>query len=178
MNIEDFKGLMDGFDPLSLLPEVSEVTASMAGIARFIVLIGPVALLVMGLVYRFATPKEANHHLGYRTYFGMGSVEAWRYSQHLAGYAFGGLEMMLILKGVCLKEPKRTIPATQLHRAIKTGVICFIAQKRALPMARNVVGRRGYTEKCKKLGGLSVRLHGARRRMHCAKTKKKSLKRT
>ena len=97
MNIEDFKGLMDGFDPLSLLPEVSEVTASMAGIARFIVLIGPVALLVMGLVYRFATPKEANHHLGYRTYFGMGSVEAWRYSQHLAGYAFGGLGLALVV---------------------------------------------------------------------------------
>ena len=81
--------------------------------------------------------------------------------------------MMLIRKGVCLKEPKRTIPATQLHWAIKTGVICFIAQKRALPMARNVVGKRDCTEKCKKLGGLSVRLHGARPRTHCAKTKKR-----
>jgi hypothetical protein len=95
MNIEDFKGLMDEFDPLSLLPEVSEVTGAIGGIARFIVLIGPVVLLVMGLLYRFATPKEANHHWGYRTYFGMGSVEAWLYSQHLAGYAFGGLGLLL-----------------------------------------------------------------------------------
>lgn len=95
MNIEDFKGLMDAFDPLSLLPQIDEVTGAMAGIARFIVLIGPVMLLVMGLIYLFATPKEANHHWGYRTYFGMGSVEAWRYSQRLAGFAFGGLGLLL-----------------------------------------------------------------------------------
>ena len=94
MNIEDFKGLMDEFDPLSLLPEVSEVTGAMGGIARFIVLIGPVVLLVMGLLYRFATPKEANHHWGYRTYFGMGSVEAWRFAQRFAGFIY------MILGGV------------------------------------------------------------------------------
>lgn len=103
MSIDDFKGLMDEFDPLSLLPELDSVVGAVAGLARLIVLTGPVALLIMGLLFLFAAPKEANHYLGYRTYFGMGSVEAWRYSQHLAGIVFGalGLVLSIIMLLVC-----------------------------------------------------------------------------
>ena len=91
MTIEDFKGLMDDFDPASLLPELDTVMGKIALIARIAVLIGPAVLLVMGLVYIFASPKEANYTLGYRCYFGMGSVEAWRFTQKLAGIAFVAL---------------------------------------------------------------------------------------
>ena len=110
MTIEDFKGLMDDFDPASLLPELDTVMGKIALIARIAVLIGPAVLLVMGLVYIFASPKEANYTLGYRCYFGMGSVEAWRFTQKLAGIAFAalglglGIVMLLVSGGFAAME--------------------------------------------------------------------------
>ena len=110
MTIEDFKGLMDDFDPASLLPELDTVMGKIAIIARIAVLIGPAVLLVMGLVYIFASPKEANYTLGYRCYFGMGSVEAWRFTQKLAGIAFAalglglGIVMLLVSGGFAAME--------------------------------------------------------------------------
>ena len=95
MNIEDFKGLMDEFEPASLLPELDPILSQFAPAARIIVCIGPVALLLMGLLYLFAVPKEANYILGYRCYYGMGSVEAWRFTQRLAGIVFGALGLVL-----------------------------------------------------------------------------------
>lgn len=95
MSIEDFKTLMDEFDPASLLPELDTIIGKIAFIARIAVLVGPVVLLVMGLLYLFASPKEANHYLGFRCYYGMGSVEAWRYSQRLAGIVSGALGLVL-----------------------------------------------------------------------------------
>ena len=61
MSIEDFKGLMDAFEPASLLPELDTVIGKLALLARIVVLVGPVAMLLMGLVYLFAVPKEANY---------------------------------------------------------------------------------------------------------------------
>ena len=102
MSIDDFKTLMDEFDPASLLPELDTIIGKIAFVARIAVMAGPILLLVMGLFYLFAAPKEANHHLGYRCYYGMGSVEAWQFTQRLAGIVFGamgltlGIVMMLI----------------------------------------------------------------------------------
>ena len=42
-------------------------------------------ILAMGLYYFLNAPKEANYRSGYRCHFGMGSVEAWQYTQRLAG---------------------------------------------------------------------------------------------
>ena len=94
MSIDDFKGLMDAFEPASLLPELDSVIGKLAFFARIIVLLGPAALLLMGLVYLFATPKEANYYIGYRCYYGMGSVEAWRFTQKLAGIVFAALGLL------------------------------------------------------------------------------------
>ena len=105
MSIEDFKGLMDAFEPASLLPELDTVIGKLALLARIVVLVGPVAVLLMGLVYLFAVPKEANYYIGYRCYYGMGSVEAWRFTQRLAGIVFAvlglvtGIAMVLISSG-------------------------------------------------------------------------------
>ena len=95
MSIEDFKGLMDAFEPASLLPELDPILGKLATVARIAVLVGPVMLLVMGLLYLFASPKEANYHFGYRCYFGMGSVEAWRFTQSLAGIVWAALGLIL-----------------------------------------------------------------------------------
>ena len=95
MSIEDFKGLMDGFDPASMLPELDTVLGGLAPVFRVAVLAGPVLMLLFGLLYIFAAPKEANYHFGYRCYYGMGSVEAWRYTQKLAGIVFAALGLIL-----------------------------------------------------------------------------------
>ena len=97
LDIASIKGMMDAFDPASLLPEMSQVFGSLASVCRFAVLIGPVVMLAMGFAYLFLSPKEANWVFGYRCYFGMGSVHAWRSTQRLAGLLFGGLGLVLTL---------------------------------------------------------------------------------
>ena len=95
LDMESIKELMDGFDPASLLPDLSGLPGSLETVCRWAVMIGPVVLLVMGLLYLFLAPREANYYFGYRTYFGMGSVHAWRFTQRLAGVVLGGLGMVL-----------------------------------------------------------------------------------
>lgn len=85
LDIASIKDMMDAFDPASLLPELSEIFDSLASVCRVAVMIGPVVLLVLGLAYLFLAPKEANHYFGYRCYFGMGSINAWRFTQRMAG---------------------------------------------------------------------------------------------
>ena len=95
MKIDDLRSLMDGFDPAALLPDLDTLAVDLAAVARFAVLVGPVVMLVLGLMYLFAAPKEANYHFGYRCYFGMGSVEAWRYTQRMAGLIFSAMGLVL-----------------------------------------------------------------------------------
>lgn len=95
MNIEDLKSILDAFDPGALLPELDALLGSLTGVARFVLLAGPVVMLVLGLGYLFLAPKEANYHFGYRCFFGMGSVEAWRYTQRMAGLIWTGLGLVL-----------------------------------------------------------------------------------
>ena len=85
LDIESIKEIMDAFDPASLLPELGEIFTVITSVCRIAVMVGPIILLILGLAYLFLAPKEANYYFGYRCYFGMGSVEAWRFSQRLAG---------------------------------------------------------------------------------------------
>ena len=94
-SFEDIKVLMDNFDPASLLPDLTNVVGIVEFITRIAVVAGPIVLLVMGVLYFFLSPKEANYHFGYRCYFGMGSVEAWRYTQRMAGLIFSALGLVL-----------------------------------------------------------------------------------
>ncbi len=101
LDFGSIKEIMDGFDPAALLPEITELFGSLANLCRIAVLAGPVVILIMGLCYLFLAPKEANHYFGYRTYFGMGSIHAWRFTQRLAGMLFtalgGGLTVTMFL---------------------------------------------------------------------------------
>ena len=96
-SFEDIKVLMDNFDPASLLPDLSSMTGIVATVTRLAVLTGPIVLLIMGLLYFFAAPKEANYRFGYRCYFGMGSEEAWRFTQRVAGILWAALGLVLSL---------------------------------------------------------------------------------
>lgn len=95
MNVEDIKQLMDGFDPAALLPDLTTVAGKMELICRIAVMLGPILLLTLGLIYYFLAPKEANHRFGFRCYYGMGSVEAWRFAQKLAGLTWSALGLIL-----------------------------------------------------------------------------------
>ena len=66
LDIDSIKAIMDGFDPASLLPELSEIFTTLPGVCRLCVMIAPVVLLAMGLAYLFFAPKEANWYFGYR----------------------------------------------------------------------------------------------------------------
>ncbi len=68
-----------------MLPEIAPLLEKTALISRLLLIIGPFVILAMGLYYFLNAPKEANYRSGYRCYFGMGSVEAWRFTQRLAG---------------------------------------------------------------------------------------------
>ena len=94
------KAIMDNFDPASLLPDLSTVFGWIELVCRVAVMIGPIVLVVLGIAYLFFSPKEANYYFGYRTYFGMGSVQAWRFTQRLSGIVLGAIG--LVLTGVML----------------------------------------------------------------------------
>lgn len=89
------------FDFAKLLPEPEKFLGSLEGWIRFFVLLGPLVLLGLGIWYYYCPPKEANYRAGFRTYFGMGSVEAWLFAQRLAGKAYlilgGGLTALMLV---------------------------------------------------------------------------------
>ena len=95
LSIEKLKEIMDSLDPAALLPQLDTVFDKVLLICRLAVMLGPVVMIIMGLVYLFFTPREANHYIGYRCYYGMGSVQAWRFTQRFAGIVFGGMGLVL-----------------------------------------------------------------------------------
>lgn len=93
--MEFFMNLLSDFDPAALLPQLDTMLGKVELLARIAVLIGPAILLVLGLWYLLLPPREANHTFGYRFFWGMSSVESWRFTQKVAGitWALLGLAM-------------------------------------------------------------------------------------
>ena len=95
MDFEGLKKAFDNFDLATLFPKLDSVFGRITLICRVCVLVGPILLLILGLCYLFLAPKEANYYFGYRCYYGMGSVHAWRFTQRIAGMILGGLGLIL-----------------------------------------------------------------------------------
>lgn len=98
--MDDILSLLQDFDVANFLPAPGDYISSLVGWVRFAVLLGPLILLGLGVWYFFWPPKEANHSVGFRTYWSMGSVKAWLFSQKLAGMSFmvlGGVLFVLSL---------------------------------------------------------------------------------
>ena len=121
-NFEDIKVLMDNFDPATLLPDLSTMVGKVEFITRIAVLAGPIVLLVMGILYFFLSPKEANYRFGYRCYFGMGSEEAWRFTQRFAGlvWAVVGLVMTIVMTIIT-----GAFPGKPIMDVISSGITCL-----------------------------------------------------
>ena len=91
------KSLLGDFDVSSLLPKLDTMLSKVELLARIVVMAGPVILLVLGLWYLLLPPKEANYAVGYRFFWGMSSVESWRFTQLVAGIAWSILGSILSL---------------------------------------------------------------------------------
>ena len=122
-NFEDIKSLMDNFDPASLLPDLSSMAGTVATITRLAVLAGPIVLLVLGLMYFFVSPKEANYRFGYRCYFAMGSEEAWRFTQRVAGISWAALGLVLTLLMLIISGG---YGSKDISEVISSGLRCLI----------------------------------------------------
>ncbi len=132
LDIDSIKALMDGFDPAALLPDLSEIFGSLAVVCRFAVMIGPIVLLALGLAYLLLSPKEANYYFGYRCYFGMGSVYAWRFTQRLAGLLFTGLGLALTVGMFVMSAGFSHMEVTDMvWRALE----CLVVQAAAVLLA-------------------------------------------
>lgn len=96
--------IMDLLNNISLekyIPKLDSVMELTQKAIELAVRIGPLCILVLGLIYLLIPPREANRHFGFRTYFGMGSIPAWQFTQRVAGMIMTlvGLILLLIAKG-------------------------------------------------------------------------------
>ena len=82
---------LEDFDFSKILPKIGSLLKDIRFWINFIMFAAPLAVLAVGLWYFFLPIKEANHKLGFRTYFGMGSPEAWKFTQKLAGIVWMSL---------------------------------------------------------------------------------------
>jgi len=93
--IEKLVDLINNFDPVSYLPAIDSILGWAELFVRICVMAAPVIMLVFGLSWLLFPAKEANHVAGYRFYFGMGSVDAWRFTQKFAGIVWSVLGLIL-----------------------------------------------------------------------------------
>ncbi len=94
-SVDKLKSLLNDFDLTNLLPNLSDTLGRVGTLLRTVVLLGPLVLLGLGLIYFLAPPKEANYSFGFRTFWGMSSVEAWRFTQKVGGITWAALGLVL-----------------------------------------------------------------------------------
>ena len=88
----------------ALLPNIGTVVGLIELLLWLAILAGPLTMLGFGLLYRYKPPKEANYGIGYRFWWGMASLDAWKYTQRLAGIIWtllgGALSVIMLI--VCI----------------------------------------------------------------------------
>ncbi len=95
--------LFEDFDIAAFLPELGTFMGWVELFLRICVMAGPLAILGFGMLYLLAPPKEANFALGYRFWWSMASLDAWRYTHRLVGvvWAVLGLVLTVVLALIC-----------------------------------------------------------------------------
>lgn len=123
--MEKITAFFESIDLTKLVPELDTLLGKVQTITTLALLIGPILMLIFGLWFFFLPPKEANHRAGFRTWFGMGSVEAWRFTQRLAGVTWGGLGLILTIIMVIVSL---TFGGKDIMGIANTAFICLIWQ--------------------------------------------------
>ena len=124
-------------DFTALVPNLNTMLGLIRFLLSLLLLAGPISMLILGFLYLFMAPPEANYKFGFRTYFGMGSVEAWRFSQRMAGISFGGLGLVLLV--IALIVDLSFIGANTYQVATRA-MICLLWQVGLVAVARLAVG--------------------------------------
>lgn len=118
-----------------LLPSLSSFMGFVEFLLVLAVMAGPLLLLIFGLIFLFSPPKEANYGVGYRFWWGMSSLEAWQYTQRLAGKVWTGLGgvltvfMLIICIGFGALEPLDMAMRAGfclLCEVVLTGIACLV----------------------------------------------------
>ena len=117
------KSLLADFDPAALVPDLGALFNNLDAALRVVVLAGPLCLLGLGLLYLLAPPSEANHIFGYRHFWGMSSVEAWRFTQKTAGLVWTGLGLGLTVVMAFLCNGYRELAAEAMLMSALTCVL-------------------------------------------------------
>jgi uncharacterized membrane protein len=115
--------LVTDFDMANFIPKLDSVIGWVELAARVAVMAGPILLLILGAVYFFIPPKEANHSLGYRFYWGMGSVEAWQFTQRIAGVGWMGVGLLLTVIMLLVCNGFRGMDTPEIVSAAGTALI-------------------------------------------------------
>ena len=130
--MESLIKLINEFEFAKIMPDLGNLLGWVDLFIRICVLAAPVAVLFFGLWWLILPPKEANHRAGYRCYFGMGSVEAWRFTQKLAGalWTAAGLGLLIVATLISNKFPDME-PMAMLDKAVvcilwQAGLVFFI----------------------------------------------------
>ena len=93
--MEKLTEIFEKLDLAKLVPPMDTLLDKLLWIAKVAVLAGPIVMLVFGPWYLLLPPKEANYGAGFRTWFGMGSVEAWRMTQRIGGIVWSACGLVL-----------------------------------------------------------------------------------
>ena len=121
----DFITSLFDMDFASLVPELDTVLGIIRPVLTLLLLAGPIALVVLGALYLFKAPKQANYKFGFRTYFGMGSTEAWQFTQKIAGLAYGGLGAILLIVMIIVTI---CFGGKNAHQIASTAITCLLWQ--------------------------------------------------
>ena len=123
--MEKITAFLEKIDLTKLLPQLDTLLDKVAFAASLAVMVGPLVMLGLGLWYLLLPPKEANHYAGFRTWFGMGSVEAWKSTQKIAGFTWTGCGLVLT---VVMWFIRRGFPGMELMDMAQKAFTCLIWQ--------------------------------------------------
>ncbi len=138
--MELIRNLFD-MDLSKLVPDLPVFLGLVHTLLVLAVLAGPILMVVLGALYLFKPAPEANYKYGFRTYFGMGSIEAWQFSQKLAGLIFGGLGALLL---IIMFIVVLTFIKKDLTQIAGTAIVCLLIQAVLTLAARITVGVMAY----------------------------------
>lgn len=129
--MEKITELLNNLEDLGkYIPKLDTLMGWVQWLISLAVRVGPVCILVLGLIYLLMPPKEANHKAGYRTYFGMGSIMAWRFTQRVAGIIMTLVGLILTISAYSTVKKFSGMDlmamADAAFRTIKVQVVCAL----------------------------------------------------
>ena len=125
--MEKITELLNNFSLEKYVPKLDTLTGWVQWLISLAVRVGPICILILGLIYLLIPPKEANRKAGYRTMFGMGSITAWHFTQRVAGFLMTVIGAILTISayitvGKIAKLDLMDMAETAFH-AVKAQVI-------------------------------------------------------